>query len=291
LLGGFAAFLLGRGIPVIWAIHNTNLDSVSIKKGTRTIVKVCSKLSNILPTRIIYVADESRVVHERFGYSHKKGGDIIPNGFDVSRFKPDVNARKKIRSELKIRSKVQLVGLIARFDPQKDHENFLIAAGILHQILPKVQFLLCGDNINSCNRQLVSWLEKYGLRNCFHLLGRRDDMPKVISAFDVSASSSMGEAFPLVIGESMSCGIPCVVTDVGDSKRLVGDTGIVVPSKSPELLALGLERMLKMPELERINLGKLARERIERKFSLLSVVQSYEMLYKKILLQKRGLCK
>ena len=67
LFGGVAAFLLGRKIPVVWAIHNTNLDANSIKAGTRLTAKICAKMSNILPAQIIYVADESREVHERFG--------------------------------------------------------------------------------------------------------------------------------------------------------------------------------------------------------------------------------
>ena len=142
LIGGLSVFLLGRKIPVIWGIHNTNLGWGSIKLSTQLVGKVCAKLSYILPTRIIYVADESRIVHQRFGYSLKKGSDVIPNGFDGSIFKPDAKAKNRIREELHLSSNTHLVGLIARFDPQKDHKNFIKAASLLLQSMPEVKFLL-----------------------------------------------------------------------------------------------------------------------------------------------------
>src|SRR6185503_9929721 len=130
-----------------------------------------------------------------------------------------------------------LIGLVGRFDPQKDHRNFIAAAAILHRSCPDVHFLLCGDNVTWENAKLRGWIEETGLRKQYRLVGRRQDMARLTAALDIgTSSSSYGEGFPNVIGEAMSCGVPCVVTDIGDSALIVGQTGRVVPAQNPEAL-------------------------------------------------------
>ncbi|OGK08628.1 MAG: hypothetical protein A2W80_03915 [Candidatus Riflebacteria bacterium GWC2_50_8] len=92
-------------------------------------------------------------------------------------------------------------------------------------------------------------------------------------------SSSISEAFPNVVGEAMSMGIPCVVTDVGDSAKLVDDTGIIVPPGDSAALAEGMSRMLRMSLPELAKVGTRARERIEKNFSMATVAKQYEKLY------------
>jgi glycosyltransferase involved in cell wall biosynthesis len=105
-------------------------------------------------------------------------------------------------------------------------------------------------------------------------------MPRLTAALDIASSASAyGEAFPLILGEAMSCGVPCVVTDVGDSGWIVGNTGRVVPSKNPELLANAWKELIDLGAQDRENLGKAARARIIEDFSLGSVVAQYEKLY------------
>jgi len=96
-----------------------------------------------------------------------------------------------------------------------------------------------------------------------------------------SSSSSSGEAFPNVIGEAMACGVPCVVTDVGDSAYVVGDTGQVVPPCNPQALADGIIQLLDLPKCERQALGNRSRKRIEENFTLDEIVRQYETFYTK----------
>jgi glycosyltransferase involved in cell wall biosynthesis len=80
----------------------------------------------------------------------------------------------------------------------------------------------------------------------------------------------------------MASGIPCVVTDVGDSAFAVGDTGFVVPPKNPELLAKAIVRVLQMNEPERLALGKKARQRVLDHFSIEKMTSAYEATFENL---------
>jgi len=206
---------------------------------------------------------------------------VITNGFDPAAFRPDPVARQSVRRELGTGADTPLVGLVARFDPQKNHRGFLQAAAILHTRLPGCHFLLCGADITWENPQLAQWIDASGIRDQCHLLGERSDVPRLMAALDVvSSAAAFGEAFPLVIGEAMACGVPCVVTDVGDSATIVGETGVVVPPSDPQALADGWGRLLlSMSAEERCQLGLAARRRVEERFGLERTVEQYLSLY------------
>lgn len=282
LIGGLAAWLAGR-IPVAWGIHHTTSDRENTKRLTTWTVMACARLSRWLPTSIVCCSEASCRVHEQLGYPASKML-VIPNGFDLTAFRPDLEARQSVRQELGISDEVPLIGYVARFDPQKDHHNFIQAAARIHARLPETRFLMCGEGITWENLDLVEWIETAGLRDCCYLLGGREDIPRLMAGLDVATiSSAFGEAFPLVIGEAMACGVPCVATDLGDSAIIVGDTGVIVPPKNPQLLAEGWSRLLvSMSRAERAKLGVAARSRIKERYGLRKVVEQYENLYRSL---------
>ena len=281
LVGALAARLTGS-VPVAWGIHSTHLDPRSESWTKIWSVRACARLSRRLPTRIVCCSETSRAVHAKLGYVMKKM-IVIPNGSDLTAFKPDPEARPSVRKELGIQEETPLVGLVARFDSPKDHRTFVRAAALLHARVPEANFVLCGDDITWDNPQLAEWIDAAGVRSCCHLLGRRLDIPRLTAALDVaSSSSSYGEAWPLVVGEAMACGVPCVVTDVGDCALIVGDTGRVVPPKDPEALADGWHELLALGSEERAWLGQTARRRMEENFGLLGAVAKYEELYEEL---------
>jgi len=279
LIGGLVGKILK--VPVIWNIRHSNLNPKYNKKTTIWTAKICAKFSKTLPKKIICCSWASKSVHKKLGYDENKMV-VIPNGFDLDAFFPDKQAREKVRKELGINDKIIVIGFAARFDPQKDHRNFFEAAKIVYKIYPNVHFLLCGDGISWDNKRLRERIEKSGVKKVTHLLGRRDDMKNIYNSIDIFCSSSYGEGFPNVIGEAMACEIPCVVTDVGDSAIIVGDTGFVVPPKNPEALAEAIIKMIEIGEEKRKELGKRARKRIEESYSIEKIVKNYEQLYKKV---------
>lgn len=169
--------------------------------------------------------------------------------------------------------------LVARFHAMKDHANFLKAAGQLHEVRPDVHFILVGHGIDEGNPLLREQITSLGLDGYVHLLGERNDINTIITAA-LDIASSYGEGFPNVIGAAMACGVPCVVTDVGDSAYIVGNTGPVVPPRDPR--ALAWDRVLSMSEDDRQALGLSARERIVSFFSIDAVTKQYENLYYEI---------
>ena len=281
LLGGLATNLAG-GMPLAWGIHNAYLDPRSIKRIKLWTVLACRWSSGWLPSRIVCCSEASREEHAQLGYPEKKML-VIPNGSDLAVFRPDPEARPSVCEELGLRMETPLIGLVARFDLPKDHRTFVRAAGLLHARMPEAHFVLCGDSITWENPRLTGWIDAAGVRSHFHLLGRRLDVPRLSAALDVAtSSSSFSEAWPLAVGEAMACGVPCAVTNLGDSAVIVGDTGRVVPPKDPQALADAWHELLTLEPDERARLGRAARRRMEEHFDLLDAVARYERLYEEL---------
>jgi len=278
---GLIAGKMARVPCIVWGIHHSNLDSQRNKKMTIKVVKWCARLSRF-SSAIIACAEASRKVHIDLGYRSNKIR-VIPNGFDLKVFKPDRNARKKVLDELGLSRNTILIGLVARFDPLKDHANFLQAATILGGRFSNIHFILCGDGITPDNQNLSRLVKQSEIEDRIHLLGRREDIPKLTAALNIASSSSCGEAFPIVVGEAMSCGVPCVVTNVGDSALIVGNSGIVVSPQNPWALAEAWHKLIEIEHKGRRQLGRSARKRIKENFSLSEIVNQYEAFYKELL--------
>jgi glycosyltransferase involved in cell wall biosynthesis len=129
---------------------------------------------------------------------------------------------------------------------------------------------------------LGAWIREFGVSNAMRLVGRRDDVARLTAALDIASLSSVGEGFPNVVGEAMACGVPCVVTDVGDAAYLVGTSGMVVPPRNPAALARAWKELLDAGSERRRTMGHLARERILTEFNLPDIVKRYENLYREL---------
>ncbi|CAN5658145.1 glycosyltransferase [soil metagenome] len=284
LLGGLAGRL--AGVPVVWNIRQSTLDRTTSKLHTRVTLALCARLSHRLPARIVSCSRSGSNLHTNLGYDGSRIV-LIPNGFDVDHFRPDPAARAAVRRETGVPADVPLIGLIARFDPQKDHRSFLAAAALLRVRWPDARFLLCGDGLDKENDVLHGWIRAHRLDDRVLLLGRRADVNRIMASLDVATSASYQEGFPNVIGEAMATGLPCVVTDAGDSAFIVGETGIVVPVRDPEGLARGWSKVLSLHPAERSRLGDAARSRVMNRFSLTIAVRRYEALYSQVSTNER----
>lgn len=276
-LTGLATLLFFKK-PLIWSVHHeaTGLTQCSLK--TYLISSCCTLLSYLKVKKIIYCSTTAKNNHERFGYCKQKSV-VIDNGIDLSLFRPNQSSRTLIRQELGVAEDTLIIGLIARFDPMKDHATFIHAAQLFLAEFPETLFLLCGDGIDASNQALKKLIVATNKQTSFCLLGKRDDVPRITATLDIATSSSISESFSLTIGEAMATGIPCVATASGGPEKLLGNCGLIVPIRSPQALCDAWRKMLNMHNCEKTNLINAARQRIEKSFSLEAMVQSYLRLY------------
>jgi glycosyltransferase involved in cell wall biosynthesis len=278
LMASMAALALRHKPPVLWNIRQTVYDLRRERWLTAKFIRLGARLSS-RPAAIIYNSQTSATQHESLGYGAEKRV-IIPNGFDCQLLRPDEAARKAVRTELGIADDTVLVGLVARYHPMKDHVGFLQAAAMIARSYPQTRFVLAGAGVSSTQPELVKAIQQNELWDCVMLLGERSDIPRLNNAFDIGCSASAwGEGFSNSIGEAMACGVPCAVTDVGDSAYIVADTGLVSPPRAPEALAKAIAGLIEIGRSGRQQLGTKARQRIETEFSLPAIVRRYEGLY------------
>lgn len=277
LVGGVAA-RLARVPALVWGLRQSNLDPALNKAATLRVVRAGALLSGTVPDLILCNAGSALQAHAMAGYQRSKLA-VLPNGFDLGRFKPDALARGALRCKLGLAADVPLVGLIGRFDPQKNHHGFAQAAALVRAARPDAHFVLAGTGADAGNRELVGWLGAAGVADISHLLGRRDDVPQVMAALDVLASSSVGEAFPNVLGEAMACGIPCAVTDVGDCAHIVEGYGRVVPPGDMAGLAEQLVQLLALPADVRDRMAQAMRRTVTERFDIAVVARQHEQRY------------
>lgn len=281
LAAQMASFLLGNSIPVLWSIHASINPTILANPARKALIQAGSKFSRF-PAQILFVSKTSQQCHEKMGYYAEKCL-AIPNGFDTELFSPNPAAKAIVRQELGLAPETIIIASFARYHPVKDHPNFLHAAAKLHQDYPDVHFLLAGENIDSSNDPLQQLIQSLALTQRVHLLGARQDVPTLMAGVDMVTSASASEAFPMIVGEAMSCGVHCVVTNVGDSSWIVGDTGSVVPPQDAPALAAAWAKSIELGSEGRAALGDAARARIIEHFTLARIVDRYESLYKSVL--------
>lgn len=238
LIGGVIALLAGVR-TIVWGIHHSNLDPGHNSRTTLRVVRLCALLSGWVPGKIVSCSAQAIRVHQAVGYRADKFIQI-PNGYNMQRLQPDAAARSAVRAELGIADNAFVLGMVARFDAQKDHRNLVQALGLLKRQSVPFTCLLVGVDMDSANADLCGWLDTAGVAGNVKLLGPRSDIPAVMNALDVHVLSSLGEAFPNVLAEAMACGTPCVTTDVGDAAVIVAGHGWVVAPQDADALADGL---------------------------------------------------
>ena len=277
-----ALFITGsKRPPVVWALHQDITDRSWIKPSTWEVIRLGARFSKSYPARIVSVSERAVESHAEIGYQRDKF-TVIPNGFHIPDLDQSGRPKLALTTELGLSGGSQLVGFFARFHPMKDHANFLAAAEIVHTHLPAVHFVLAGRQVDWDNPALVSEVKARNLNGVVHLLGQRNDVSRLLPSLDLYTISSRSEGFPLSVGEAMAACVPCVVTDVGDAAKLVGEIGLVVPPKDPTALADAWMRILRMSAAERNALGLRARGRIVSQFSLDKMAETYNQIYNQV---------
>lgn len=261
---------------LLWNLRCSDLLDMAGEDRLSHIIRALAWMSG-RPDAVVVNSKRGKEFHRQAGY-HPRHWIEIPNGVDVARFRPNLDARKKMRSELRISPQTVVIGLVARFHPMKDHATFLQAAALFASRHRDCRFVLCGEGINHANQSLSGLIDKSGLGERLILLGVRGDMEMVYPAFDLlTLSSAFGEGFPNVLIEAMACGVPCVATDVGDSRQIIGDAGLIAPPKDATALADSWHALANAA-----GMADRGRQRVEDHYSIERICALYENAYEKI---------
>lgn len=255
---------------LIWNIRHSNLDQNANKPSTLRIIKLNSKLSKYVNS-ITYNSYRALEVHTNNGYKNKES-IVIPNGFELNKFKYNENKREMVRDKLNINFYDKVIITVGRWDIQKDYCTLIKALNEVKRNNTNFKLIMIGSKLNNENQNLVNLIKRYDLANEVLLLGRKSNIATFMSAADVYVSSSLGESFSNSIGEAMACELPCLVTDVGDSKLIVGDTGKVVPAKDYTELAKELNNFINTPIMGR---NKEARKRVMAKYDIKDITYQF----------------
>jgi len=245
-----AKCLSSKRASMIWNIRQSLYDLKLEKRGSAFVIRMLARLS-WLPQRITYNSQLSAKQHEAIGYREAKT-QIIANGFDLTKWQPGTPTRA-------------LIGRFGRNAAMKDYPTFIEAAKLIHAKHPEARFIIVGTET-----------EKLDVPSFIEVLGERHDLPELTASLNIAvSSSSFGEGFPNVIGEAMACAVPAVATDIGDTRWFMGQTGHIVRPGDPQALANACMEILDAD----ITQDLVARERIERHFSLQNALKQFETMF------------
>lgn len=281
---GNLAASLGRlmlpGKPAVaWNVRQSLYDIAAEKRSTQVAIQL-SRLLSRGTAAILYNSRVSRGHHEALGFD-TRNGRVIPNGFDLDVWHPDAEARASFRRSLGLTGAEPLLGYVGRFDSLKDVPNLLTALQEVMTVDPTVHAAIVGRELGPDNPALAPLYSALPTER-LHILGQKANIPEIVAGLDLLCLCSRSEGFPNVVGEAMATGVPVVVTDVGDSADVVGDTGwIVPPSDSAALARAILDALAEQPSVRRKR-GRRARQKVKEQFSLHAAAKHYDQLYRAV---------
>jgi len=273
-LAALAAAKDAGRVPVLWNIRHSLHDWRREHLRFRLTVLANRALID-RPTLVIYNSFAARDQHREFGFL--PGEDtVIPNGFDLDRFRPDDEARKEYRERWGVSDGQVVVGLVARWHAVKNHLGFLEAAAQCLVEHPQTVFILAGEGCDETNLSLAAHVKRLGLERHVLLLGSVDRVEGVTAALDLAVNASFGEAFSNAVGEALACGVPCLATAVGDSRRIVGDNGWTCERGA---LAEGLKALVALGREGLVAKARGARARMEAEYRLETMSTRFADVY------------
>jgi glycosyltransferase involved in cell wall biosynthesis len=280
-LAGAVAHLVEYKTPLVWSVHHATAHMNFFKRSTKIVIQINRILSRWIPERIVCCSPSVYDAHQRMGYPADRMV-IIRNGVNCSRFQRNDKQYSALREELGFSPTALLVGYSGRWIPSKGYRILIQAASTLTSQHPDLHFLLWGQGIDSQNEELTTMLKDFSVLGHFSLLGATASAEKFLQGLDIYTSPSLDEALPMSVAEAMACQVPCVVTDVGDQGKLVGQTGVVIQPDDVQEIVKGIKNIIDLDEPSQRQKGYNARERILNHYSLDTTAEQYSQMYQQL---------
>lgn len=263
-------------LKIVWAVRRTEIPKSG---GAAFFAKICSWFSFFVPNKIVFNSNTGKKTHMDIGYFDQKSC-VIPNAIDCEKYKPNIDSSSDIQCVNSDLKNIKKIGVIGRYMPVKGHLNLFKALSLLPSNVI-YSCILVGRGISSA-KPLQNHLISNKLVDKLVFLGERTDIPELLSTFDFLVLPSDSEGFPNVVAEAMAAGVPCIVTNVGDTADIVGGTGIVVPNNTPENLAKAILFWINLDKEELTLKGIEASKRINDNYSLNNVWNNYKNFYERL---------
>lgn len=269
ILGSIAAHV--ARVPVVATLHSTH-----VRHGTKS--RLLKRMEDFFlrkfATRILAVGNMVEAANqERYG---GRKVDVIPNGIpQPGEIQPQT--RERLRKEFGGDGSGSIIITVGRFSQAKGYEDMIKAFSLLRNKEQKPRLLMVGSGNQA--KSIQAQIDSLDLNESVILAGERHDVPQLLAASDVYASSSHREGLPLAVLEAMMAGLPVVATSVGDIPNVVTrETGLIVPPHRPEQLAAALEDLLDDPEKRQV-MGKAAQQRAMDEYSVDAWMKRHVALY------------
>ncbi len=230
-----------------------------------------SRLLRRSPDLVIFNSRAGRRTHLAAGIRGRRS-KVLPNGFDLDRFRPDEASRRATRARLGLADEL-LFGCVARLDPLKGHRVLLEAFARL---------LLVGTGMEWGNPAFRAIVPRELDQQRLIPVGPADDVASWLAAVDVAVMPSLVEGFPNALGEAMACGLPCIASDAGDARVMLAGHGEIVPAGDVATLAEAMIRGHRLEPSRRRSIGLGARARIADRYSLERMTESYASVYRRL---------
>ncbi|WIW87085.1 glycosyltransferase [Sphingobium sp. V4] len=278
LAASMAQLAVRRRVPLLWNVRHSLADPKVEKLASRALLSLSARMSRNVDG-IIYNSRTAAQEHAAIGFDPARAIHI-PNGFDLTRYRPDPSARQRFRSLFGIGEQGLVVGMVARNHPMKDHAMLVRAMGRMLAGGRDCRLLLVGPGMDAADPALMRSIAEHLPPEMVAIAGERTDVADWLPGLDILAlSSAWGEAFPNILGEAMACGVPCVATDVGDSAWVLGEGGRIVPPRDADAMAAALGSLADLPDDARRRMGATGRARAVEHFDINDIAVQYRRLY------------
>ena len=266
--------------PVFWNIRCTIMKLGEAGFVTYILTYLGSLLSYFIPDCIIVCADSIKSDHKQIGYKSSKI-KIIENGFDLKHFN---FSPKLFKKKTNVSKTDVVVGVLGRFHPQKNHNLAIKSCSLAIKNGQDIKLYLAGSGMTTDEPLLKNLIGKYSMENFTRLFGALKDVRIFFNEIDVLLlPSRFGEGFPNVLAEAMASGIPCIATSIGDSKKIIGQTGWIVSTQKPKEIVSAFEEIIEMKKNNSwLEMKTAARHQIDQNFSISKMITSYSKCWKDI---------
>lgn len=264
-----ARSMCGGCLKFVTTLHGTDITVVGSDRAYLRPTRFAIEQSDAVTAVSRYLADETHLV---FGV--KQPVEVVPNFVDTERFRPGPGPRWHQRPDHE-----RVLVHASNFRPVKRIADVVRAFAAIQREVP-AKLVLIGDGPDREHAMAVA--ADLGCQHKVEYLGMLDNLHEVLPQADLFLSASETESFGLSMLEAMSCGVPCVSTDVGGVAEVLGETGRLTPFGDPEAMARAALPLLENPSMH-TELSQLARRRAVEHFATDKVVAEYLRIYERVL--------